>query len=295
MPRSETGTATVLTSGTVSTSGTVLTTTPLTTAIGAEIGGVDLALPLDDATIAAVRDALLAHLVIVFRDQHITAEQHIAFARNFGQIKLPPVRTKHGGPPEINVVAQDDPKGEGADNWHADNTYTAEPPMGSILHVRTLPAAGGDTMFASMYAAYKALSAPMRELCDGLTATHDVTMSMRKAIARGHSDADLAEIQRQLPPVSHPVVITQPEVGRRALFVNGNSTVRINELTETESEMLLRLLFEHVRTPDFQVRIRWDTSTVVFLDNRAVQHYAVPDYDERRVLHRVAIEGGRPS
>ena len=270
----------------------MLTTTPLTTDIGAQVDGVDLSQPLDAETVEAVREALLDRLVLVFRDQEITPEQHIAFGRSFGEVKLPPVRTKHSGPPEINVVSQDDPRGEGADNWHADNTYTAEPPMGSILHVRQLPAAGGDTMFASMYAAYDALSSPMRELCDGLTATHDVTMSMRKAIARGHSDADLGEVQQQLPPVTHPVVISHPETGRKALFVNINSTVRVNELTDAESATLLRFLFEHVRTPDFQLRVRWDTSTVVFLDNRATQHYAVPDYRERRILHRVAIEGG---
>lgn len=267
---------------------------PLTAAIGAEIAGVDLSKDLPDATIAGIRQALLDHQVLVFREQDLTPEAHIAFARRFGEIKPPPVRTAHAGPPEINVLDQTRPRGEGADNWHADNTYTKAPPMGSLLRVLQLPSVGGDTGFASMTAAYDALSSPIRALCDELTAIHDVTGSLTKAIARGHSIANLAEMQAALPPVEHPVVIAHPETGRRTLFVNVNSTTRIVGVSERESEMLLRLLFEHVKSPEFQVRVKWDTRTLVFLDNRCTQHYAVADYDERRVLHRVAIEGDVP-
>jgi taurine dioxygenase len=267
---------------------------PMTASIGAEVRGVDLASDLDDSSIAELRQALLAHLVLVFREQDLTPDSHIALARHFGRIKLPPVATAHGGPPEINVIDQTRPRGEGADNWHADNTYTETPPMGSLLRIVELPAVGGDTAFASMYAAYDALSPAMRELCDGLTAVHDVTRSLTKAIERGHSVANLTEVQARLPPVEHPVVIVHPETGRRALFVNVNSTERIVGVSEAEGDMLLRFLFEHTKTPEFQVRVRWDTRTLVFLDNRCTQHYAVPDYHERRVLHRVAVEGTRP-
>ena len=267
---------------------------PLTSAIGAEVCGVDVAAPLEAPVVGRLRDALLAHQVLVFRDQDLTPESHIAFARNFGSIKLPPVPTRHGGPPEINVLDQTDPRGEGADNWHADNTYIEAPPMGSLLRMVQLPGVGGDTAFASMYAAYEALSPAIRELCDGLTAVHDVTRSLAKAIARGHSAADLGEVQKQLPPVEHPVVVVHPETGRRALFVNVNSTVRILGMSEAESDMLLRFLFEHTKEPEFHVRVRWDTRTLVFLDNHCTQHYAVADYRERRVVHRVAVEGARP-
>lgn len=263
----------------------------LTSAIGAEVGGVDLAQPLDEATATEIRSLLHEHLVLVFRGQALTPEQQLDFGRAFGTIKPPPVRTAHGGPPEINVVSQDDPRGEGADNWHADNTYTAAPPMGSILHLKEQPSVGGDTMFASMYAAFEALSPALQDMCEELTATHDVTKSITKAIARGHSSADLGAVQAQLPAVRHPVVLRHPVTGRKALFVNVNSTVRINELAEHESDALLALLYEHANDPAFQVRVRWDLSTVVFLDNLATQHYAVPDYRERRTLHRVAIEG----
>jgi taurine dioxygenase len=266
----------------------------LTTNIGAEVSGVDLSQKLSADQVREVREALLAHQVLVFREQDLTPESHIAFAEYFGTIKCPPVATAHGGPPEINVLDQTDPRGEGADAWHADNTYTAEPPMGSLLRVIQLPSVGGDTAFASMYAAYEALSPEIQRLCDGLTAIHDVTRSLSKAIARGHSVANLAELQKQLPPVEHPVVIVHPETGRRALFVNVNSTERIVGFSDAESEMLLRFLFEHTKNPEFQLRVAWDTRTLVFLDNRCTQHYAIADYRERRILHRVAVEGERP-
>lgn len=266
----------------------------LTPSIGAELRGLDLSRPLAADERAAVRAALLQHLVLVFRNQPLTPEQHIAFASQFGAIKRPPVPTRHGGPPELNVLDQTEPRGEGADNWHADNTYTETPPMGSILRIVQLPSAGGDTAFASMVAAYEALSPPLRALCDELTAVHDVTRSLTKAIARGHSLANLRERKAQLPPVEHPVVIVHPETGRRALFVNVNSTTRIVGLSEAESGALLRFLFEHTKQPEFQLRLRWEPGTVVFLDNRCAQHYAVADYRERRILHRVAIEGQRP-
>jgi len=271
-----------------------LSITKLTANIGAEILGVDLAGALASSTITQIREALLAHKVLVFREQDLTPESHIAFARHFGQIMCPPVSTAHGGPPEVNVLDQTDPRGEGADAWHADNTYTETPPMGSLLRVLRLPSTGGDTAFANMEAAYDALSPMIQSLCDGLTATHDVTGSITRAITRGHSTAKLSEIQQQLPPVEHPVVAVHPETGRRALFVNVNSTVRIAGMTEAESSMLLRFLFEHTKQPEFQVRVKWDTRTLVFLDNRCTQHYAVADYSERRILHRVAVAGTRP-
>lgn len=265
----------------------------LTGRLGAQVAGVDLRQPLDPDQAEAIRALLHEHLVLVFRDQPVTPDQQIAFARAFGEVKNPPVRTSHGGPPEINVVSQDAPKGEGADVWHNDNTYTVDPPMGSVLHVTELPASGGgDTAFANMYAAFDSLSEPMQQLCASVTATHDVTKSLARAIERGHSDADLDAVRATFPAVVHPVAIEHPVTGRRALFVNANSTVRINELTDAESDTVLRTLYEHVRSPNLHVRVRWDTSTVVFLDNLAAQHYAVPDYHERRTLHRVAVRGG---
>jgi len=272
-----------------------VTVTPMSPACGAEISGVDLREPLAAAERAAIGQALLDHLVLFFRGQDITPEQQIAFARQFGEISIPPISPKYGTDPELIVLDQVSPKGEGADNWHSDNTFMAEPPLGSILKAVELPELGGDTCFASAYAAYEALSSALRALVDGLTAVHDLTKPLQKAIAAGHTTANLEELQQQWPPVEHPVARTHPVTGRKALYVNGNSTTRLVGLSERENDLLLPFLCDHIRSPEFQCRLRWDTGTIAFWDNRSAQHYAVPDYDERRVMHRVTLVGDRPS
>jgi taurine dioxygenase len=267
---------------------------PVTGTFGAVVTGIDLREPLDDGTVAEIRKALLDHEILFFRDQPIDPDQHVRFASAFGELHLPPVRTKHSPRPEINVIDQTDGRGQGADNWHNDNTYVAEPPMGSVLHLVVQPSVGGDTCFASMTAAYDDLAAPVQRMLGELRAVHDVTKSLTKAQAYGHLEVDIDALRAQMPPVEHPVVRTHPESGRKALFVNPNSTVRIVDVSEAESDAILNLLYEHVKRPDFQYRFTWDETSVAFLDNRSCQHYAVPDYRERRVLHRVTIKGDRP-
>ncbi len=271
--------------------GTCIEIRPVTRAIGAEVGGVDLREPLADHEVATLRRALLDHLVLFFRDQHIDDEQQLAFALRFGPMHVSPLQTVHQDAPEIVVLDQVHPVGEGADEWHSDNTFIAEPPMASILRAVQLPELGGDTCFASMYAAYEALSPPMRALLDGLRAVHDITRSLQKAIRDGHSTLDLAEMQQRCPPVEHNVVVTHPETGRKALFLNRNSTTRLTGLSERENDVLLPFLFDHVRSPEFQCRFHWAPGSIAFWDNRAVQHYAVADYLERRVMHRATIAG----
>lgn len=264
---------------------------PLTAEIGAEVRGVSLAEPLDDATVTRVRQALLDHLVLFFRDQPIDDDEHLAFALRFGPLHLSPLATRYQDTPAVTVLNQVGPKGEGADVWHSDNTFLADPPMASILRAVKLPSVGGDTCFASMYAAYEALSEPVRALVDRLDAAHDVSKVMRNAIEAGHTTLDLPEMQRRCPPVTHPVAKVHPETGRRALFVNRNSTSHLVGVTERENEVLLPFLFDHVRSPAFQCRFHWEPDAVAFWDNRSVQHFAVPDYDEPRVMHRVTIAG----
>jgi taurine dioxygenase len=270
-----------------------LVAAPVTSTIGATVTGVDLAAP-SQADIDAVSAAVLEHKVLFFPDQSLEPEAHLAFARRLGEIDIAAFGPKHPDHPEMTVLDQEAPTGQGADAWHTDNTYVDRPPSFTVLQSVLLPSLGGDTCFADMYAAYETLSAPMRALLDGLTATHDLTKTLTRAIADGNSDADLASMQAAFPPVHHPVVRTHPDTRRRALFVNGNFTTHIDGLTAAESEALLPMLLDHVGSPAFQCRHRWTPGTLTMWDNRCVQHYAVPDYSSRRVMHRLTVTGDEP-
>ncbi|WP_419918779.1 TauD/TfdA dioxygenase family protein [Candidatus Poriferisocius sp.] len=265
---------------------------PLTSDIGAEIIGVDLRDELDDAVVGTIRRALLDHLVVFFRDQDITPDQHLAFAGRFGSINVAPFGPKLETHPAITVLDQIAPVGGLAARWHSDNTYMPNPPLGSILRAVELPDIGGDTCFANMYRAYEELSGPMRLLVDGLEAAHDLTYTLTRAIDEGLAREHLDTMRAQYPELIRPVVRIHPETGRKALFVNSNFTTRLVGLTEAENDSLLPLLLNHVRSPDFQCRFRWATNSIAFWDNRSVQHYAVPDYTQRRVMHRVTIDEG---
>jgi len=267
---------------------------PVTPTIGAEIGPLDLATDLDEEVIRALREALLEHVVLFFRDQKLSPEQHVALARRFGEPHLAAVTTRHGGPPEIVVLNQSAPRGDGADRWHSDEGYLPEPPMGTILKAVELPPVGGDTLFSNMATAFEMLPEDLKEEIDGLRAVNDITPAARRAIDAGHMEADLAEVQKAFPPSIHPVVRRHPETGRKTLYVNGNATTRILDLPEDESDRLLERLFAQAALPDVQCRFRWRPGSVAFFDNRAAQHYAVPDYTARRIMHRVTIRGDRP-
>ena len=188
---------------------------PLTPTIGAVVHGVDMSVEPDEATVTALRQALLDHLVIFFRDQDLDDERHLAFALKFGKLSVPPLATAYQDTPAVTVLDQVNPKGEGADQWHSDNSFMAHPPLGSLLRCVQLPRSGGDTCFASSYAAYESLPEALRSLANGLQAVHDITKPMRKALLAGHTNLDLAETQRRWPPVTHPVVMVHPETGRR--------------------------------------------------------------------------------
>jgi taurine dioxygenase len=258
----------------------------LTPGIGAELLGVDLASPSPEL-FAAVRAALLDHKVVFFRDQHLDLRAQRDFAAGFGE----PQRFPFGGPvdesvPEVHALASGGERGKvgNADIWHSDATFMREPPMGSILRAVVSPPCGGDTLFADAEAAYEALSAPLQRLLEECTATHDFTKST----------AHRRPLQDEYPPVQHPVVRVHPETGRKSLFVNRTFTRHIDQLSERENEVLLPMLWDHVRSPDFQCRFSWRPGSVAFWDNRCTQHYAVADYREPRLMHRVVITGDRP-
>jgi len=273
---------------------TALTISKMTPSIGAEVMGVDLRRPLDTPVLAEIRSALLDHLVLVFRGQFLDPDQHVAFARQFGEMHYSAVPTAHGGPPEINVLDMTTPKGNGSDRWHSDSPFLAEPTEATFLNAVMMPPTGGDTCFANMYDAYDNLSEPMKRYVQGLYAVHDVSTTLYLAVDKGNSDFDVAEMQRRLPPVEHPVVRTHPETGRKVLYVDAASTSKIVGVSRKESEVILDHLFSQAHNVAVQCRVRWQAGDLVFYDNRCTQHIAVSDYTERRIMHLVSMKGTRP-
>ncbi|MDI3403765.1 TauD/TfdA dioxygenase family protein [Streptomyces cavernicola] len=264
---------------------------PQSATIGAEISGVDLSRPLTPELRAELNRALLEWKVLFFRQQHLSSLQQREFARNWGELETNPLLDTGDSD---DVVRFD--KGAGAtpsfeNVWHTDVTFRTRPAMGAVLQLREIPPRGGDTMWADMAAAYDNLPEDVRTRIDRATAEHDFLPGFR----RFYGPERLAPMQDLFPPVTHPVVRTHPENGRRMLFVNTSFTTRIHGLERAESDELLRLLFQQAHVPEFQVRFRWQAGDIAFWDNRATQHYAVNDYgDARRVAERVAIAGDRP-
>ena len=274
-----------------------LTITPISSALGAQIDGVDLTLPLSEEQRTAIEQALLKHQVIFFKDQSITPQQQARFAANFGDLHIHPIYPNVPEQPEVLVL--DTAVTDVRDNavWHTDVTFLPTPAMGAVLSAKQLPAFGGDTLWASGIAAFEGLSKPLQVLLDGLTATHDFTKSF--PLERfGSTPEDLArweQTRKNNPPLSHPVIRTHPVSERKSLFVNEGFTTKINELSEAESEAILKLLFAHATRPEYTIRWRWQENDVAFWDNRVTQHYAVDDYrPNRRVMHRATILGDAP-
>lgn len=273
------------------------TITPLSIALGAQIDGIDISQPLTPEHRELIEQALLEHQVLFFRDQPIEPQQQARFAAYFGDLHIHPIYPNVPEQPEVLVL--DTAVTDVRDNavWHTDVTFLPTPALGAVLSAKSLPAFGGDTLWASGIAAYEALSTPIKRLLEGLTATHDFTRSF--PLERfGNTAEDLArweQARRKNPPLSHPVIRTHPLSGRRSLFVNEGFTTRINELSETESEVILKLLFAHATRPEFTVRWRWQANDVAFWDNRVTQHFAVDDYrPARRVMHRATVLGDVP-
>ena len=262
----------------------------LTPHAGAEIRGVDLSQPLDEPTFKEIHAALIDNGVIFFRDQHLTPEQQKAFGRLFGELHMHPAAPRElADHPEILVIHADEKsKHVAGENWHSDVSCDLEPPMGSILYMHELPPVGGDTLFASMYAAYEALSEPMKRFLEPLTAMHE-----GEHVYRGRYGVD--DTGKTFPKAEHPVVRTHPVSGRKALYVNSGFTTRIVQLERPESDALLQFLYRHVETPEFHCRFRWQVNSIAFWDNRCMQHHAMWDYyPQRRHGHRVTIRGDKP-
>ncbi len=266
---------------------------PITPRIGALVSGVDLAAPLGNQQFQEIHDALMRHEVIFFRGQTINLEQHKAFGRRFGELDVHPGSPGPEGHPEILIIHADaKSKHVAGEVWHSDVSCIEEPPMGSILHLHTIPpCGGGDTLFASAGAAYDALSEPMKQFLAPLTAIHS-----GEHVYRGrykHQGVD--DAGKAYPKAEHPIVRTHPVTGRKSLFVNQTFTTQIPQLNRKEGAAVLSFLTDHIVQPQFQARFKWAENSVAFWDNRAVQHHAMWDYfPEVRSGYRVTIKGDRP-
>jgi taurine dioxygenase len=263
---------------------------PLTPAIGAELHGIDLGAPDIADHVPAIRAALLAHKVIFFRESHITAEQHIEFARHFGDLEIHPATPKDQANQEILRIAHG-PDSRGTENaWHSDVTWRERPSLGSILRAIEVPAVGGDTLFVDMHLAFQTLSAEMQRFVRGLNAVHDIARVFAGRLGKTADD-----LRAKYPPQTHPVVRTHPETGAPTLFVNTAFTSHIEGLSAAESATLLAHLYATASNPEIQCRFRWQPGSIAFWDNRASQHFAASDYfPARRVMERVTIAGCKP-
>jgi len=269
--------------------------TPLTPVIGAEIGGLNLA-RLSESDVAAIKTAFTDHLVLFFRDQNLSIEEHMAFGRHFGPLHVHPSASdyiRHDGlPPEILIIhADENTKRTAGDKWHSDVSCDQEPPMASILKLEVVPPSGGDTLFSSMYAAYDALSGPMKLMLDNLAATHDGGPNYRDRAAKAGVDVSA----KQYPRNSHPVIRTHPVSGRKGIYVNAAFTTRIDDIPEDESKAILDFLYQHVGKPMFQCRFRWAQNSIAMWDNRCTLHHAMWDYlPQVRTGRRVTVRGDKP-
>jgi taurine dioxygenase len=264
---------------------TTITVTPLTPHVGAEIGEIDLTREVNATQIAEIRAALLEHGVVFFREQPIDIGTLKRFGQRFGELHIHSSRKGLDEHPEVRPIHADaTSKHVAGEEWHTDLSCDAIPPMGSILHIHTLPPVGGDTIWASMYAAYEALSDRMKTYLEGLTATHD------GRIAFGRFDPN-----GKYPVNVHRVIVRHPETKRPVLYVNRGFTSHINELPASEGADLLQMLYKHLEKPDFQVRFRWRKDSIAFWDNRCTQHLAIWDYyPQVRSGFRVQIKGADP-
>ncbi|MDH3693916.1 MAG: taurine dioxygenase [Gammaproteobacteria bacterium] len=264
---------------------------PLTPAIGAEISGIDLTQSLDDAARDAIYQALLDYQVIFFRDQAISPQAHMEFARSFGELDTPHHVYPHvQGFNEIVLLENDEERPPDTNDWHTDLTFKPNPPFASILHAQEVPVTGGDTIWASMYAAYDALPNDMKSRCAYLSAVHDMG-SFRNNYISDNGDTDaLNQAMATVGSAVHTVVKQHPITGKSYLYVNQSFTNHILDTTTSESNRLLQYLFNHIESPEFQVRFRWQPNSIAMWDNRVTQHYAVADYlPHYRRMHRITV------
>ena len=270
---------------------------PVSGALGAEILGIDLAQEIGGETFGQVRQAYDDYGVIFFRDQDLSPEQHIDFAKRWGEININRFFQAMDGYPMIAEVRKEPhQKANIGSEWHTDHSYDEIPAMGSILYAREVPEVGGDTLFASMVMAYEALSSGFKEMLESLNALHSSRhvfgQKRHEADAEGDYEGRLGNPEQAQQDAVHPLVLCHPRTGRKALYVNPTFTVRIEGWNQEESDALLSYLYKHARQPEFTCRFRWRQGSIAFWDNLSTWHNALNDYQgQRRLMHRITIEG----
>jgi len=268
---------------------------PVTPTIGAEVSGIDLAGPLGPGALKAIYDALLEHLVLFFRDQRLTPEAQTAFASAFGELAPPhPVYPHLPGFDRVVLLENDGARPPDTDDWHSDLTYQREPPFMSVLHAIEVPATGGDTLWASMYAAFDRLPADVQALVARHSAVHDMGAFRNNYLGHGNDVDALNAAMATVGSAVHPMAPLHPATGRRYLFVNRSFTRQVVGMQQADSDRLLQFLFGHLESPNVQVRFRWRPGSVAIWDNRPTQHFAVADYlPAYRRMHRVIVNTDR--
>ena len=267
----------------------------LSPVIGTEVLGIDLREALSDDVINWLYDLLVARKVIFFREQDTSQDQHVAFARRFGELEVHPFTTNDQAHPEIIHLDNDRDNPPYINIWHSDVTWRANPSLGSILRAVEVPEVGGDTLFANMEAAFASLDDATRARIGDLTAVHDNENFLNGMRARGASDAEIEAKRKEFPPTTHPVIRTHPDSGNKSIYVNRAFTRSIEDMSQDEADELLAKLYATAANPDVQCRFRWRKNSLAFWDNRAAQHFAAADYwPYTRRMERVTIVGDRP-
>ena len=267
---------------------------PVSGGVGVEIANVDLAGDLSNSDFAAIRDAFIEHGLIVFPNQHTTDEEHIAFAERWGEININRFFPRVEGYDQIAaVVKETDQLGNIGGGWHTDHSYDHIPAMGSILLARETPPIGGDTLFACMYKAYNSLSEGLKKTLEGMKAVHSSRHIFGDQSEYREAMKDrLSNPEQATQDAVHPVIITHPESGKKALYVNPAFTLHFEGWTAAESKPLLDYLYQHASLMEHTTRFNWAPGSIAFWDNRCTWHYALNDYHgERREMHRITIEG----
>jgi len=272
---------------------TTFTASPVGGTLGAHIEGLDITQPLSDVAASEIQQALVHYQVLFFHGLNLTPAQHAQFAKIFGEVQMGGTIPRLEEQPEVKKQEYTQQASVSGDvNMHADDTFKEVPSKCSLLYGVDMPPAGGDTIWVNTEAAYAALSKPMQNMLDGLTAVHDLAARFGMN-SWGNPDHKMRQqIESHYPPVEHPVIRIHPESGRKSIFVNEMVTTRINGVTLDESKVILEFLIHHLKKPDFQVRLHWPkTGTLVIWDNRSTQHVVMPDFQPQyRLNHRVAIE-----